>query len=80
MFDPATKRWSRRASMNYPRGDFGIEVIPGGRIIVAGGERGNGTQNEMAMFDVEEYIIEVRQPSCLSSAVAAFTGDGKARI
>ncbi|KAG2482368.1 hypothetical protein HYH03_018688 [Edaphochlamys debaryana] len=55
-FDPNTQRWSPRAAMINPRGDFGVEALPSGRIIVAGGERGNGTQNQMAMYDVEEYI------------------------
>ncbi|GIL42656.1 hypothetical protein Vafri_603 [Volvox africanus] len=57
-FDPNKNVWSYRASMITPRGDFGIEALPGGRIIVAGGERGNGTQNSMAMYDVEEYIVD----------------------
>lgn len=42
--------------MISPRGDFGIEVLPGSRLIVAGGEKGNGTRNAIAMYDVEEYI------------------------
>ncbi|EFJ41755.1 hypothetical protein VOLCADRAFT_107594 [Volvox carteri f. nagariensis] len=57
-FNPATGQWSPRAPMISKRGDFGIEALPGGRIIVAGGERGNGTQNFMAMYDVEEYIVQ----------------------
>ncbi|GLC38048.1 hypothetical protein PLESTB_000442500 [Pleodorina starrii] len=57
-FNPATGVWSFRAPMISPRGDFGIEALPGGRIIVAGGEKGNGTNNAMAMYDVEEYIVE----------------------
>ncbi|GIL73318.1 hypothetical protein Vretimale_4889 [Volvox reticuliferus] len=57
-FDPAKNVWSFRAPMISARGDFGIDALPGGRIIVAGGERGNGTHNSMAMYDVEEYIVE----------------------
>lgn len=60
--------------MNFARGDFGIEVIPGGRIIVAGGERGNGTQTELAMFDVEEYIVEVGQPIAFGALLLCFGG------
>ncbi|KXZ56888.1 hypothetical protein GPECTOR_1g800 [Gonium pectorale] len=55
-FDPVSKTWSARASMISPRGDFGIDALPDGRILVAGGERGNGVHNQMAMYDVEEYV------------------------
>ncbi|PNH00845.1 hypothetical protein TSOC_013309 [Tetrabaena socialis] len=50
-FDPVSKKWSSRAPMISARGDFGIDALPGGRIIVAGGERGNGTQNQIALYD-----------------------------
>ncbi|PNW85559.1 hypothetical protein CHLRE_03g192350v5 [Chlamydomonas reinhardtii] len=55
-FDPVSKTWSPRADMINPRGDFGIEALPGGRIVVAGGERGNGVVNQQAMYEVEEYV------------------------
>lgn len=51
-----SKTWSPRADMINPRGDFGIEALPGGRIVVAGGERGNGVVNQQAMYEVEEYV------------------------
>jgi hypothetical protein len=31
------------ASMLKPRGDFAAEVLPGGRVVVMGGETSNGT-------------------------------------
>lgn len=41
--------------MLTPRGDFAAEALPGGRVIVMGGETSNGTATEFALHDVEEY-------------------------
>ncbi|KAG2487339.1 hypothetical protein HYH03_014055 [Edaphochlamys debaryana] len=54
-FDPVTLRWTPRASMARERLDFGFTALPGGRLLAAGGERGNGTRFQIAQYEVEEY-------------------------
>ncbi len=42
--------------MPRARGDFAAEALPGGRLIVLGGESSNGRHTEIATNYVEEYI------------------------
>ncbi|GLC42237.1 hypothetical protein PLESTB_000646000 [Pleodorina starrii] len=58
VFNASSGVWSRRAPMISARGDFGIAALPGSRILVAGGERGTRGRNGIAMYDVEEYVVE----------------------
>lgn len=53
----ASPQWTARASMSKPRGDFAAEALPGGRVIVMGGETRivAGGETEFALHDVEEY-------------------------
>ncbi|KIZ02483.1 hypothetical protein MNEG_5478 [Monoraphidium neglectum] len=57
-YHPSKGAWSRRADMPRPRGDFAAELLPGGRVLVLGGESGlPGKQgsNEHAMHHVDLY-------------------------
>lgn len=54
-WDPVKRTWSPRANMTWARGDFAIDALPGNRILVAGGEWGNGRFNQIALHGVEVY-------------------------
>lgn len=49
-FDPATGAWTERQPMPTARGASGVAEL-GGKIYVAGGQRGAATGNEFAVFD-----------------------------
>ncbi len=55
-YSSRTKAWRALAAMGRPRGDFAAEALPGGRLIVLGGESTNGVHTEIATNYVEEYV------------------------
>lgn len=57
-FDPVTGRWEKKAPLNRARGDLAVVSMKDGRLLALGGERSNGTRNEIATHDVEEYIAQ----------------------
>ncbi|KAG2454164.1 hypothetical protein HYH02_001199 [Chlamydomonas schloesseri] len=46
--------WRALAPMLWPRSDFGLAVLPGGRLLAAGGEWSNGAVFQLARQQVEE--------------------------
>ena len=44
-FDITTGKWTRRANMTYPRGDFASEVLSNGNILTAGGHLQQGERS-----------------------------------
>ncbi len=60
-FDPATGAWRERAVMPTARGASGVAEF-GGRIYVAGGQRGSITVNEFAAYEPASNTWEVLPP------------------
>ena len=56
IFTPATNTWTTGTSMRYRRGDAAAAVLPGGRIVVAGGEHSDRTLDaKVPQHSVEMY-------------------------
>jgi hypothetical protein len=56
IYTPGTNSWTQGASMRYRRGDAAVAVLPGGRIVVAGGEHSDRTLDaKVPQHSVEVY-------------------------
>ena len=55
-YNPATNAWTARAPMRYARGDAAAVALPGGRIVVGGGEHNLRTTDvKVPQHSVEMY-------------------------
>ena len=67
-YDPAANAWTARASMRYARGDAAAVALPGGRIVVGGGEHNLRTtdvkvpQHSVELYDASHDTWEEKAP------------------
>ena len=56
IYNPASNTWSMGANMRYRRGDSAAAVLPGGRVVVSGGEHSDRTLDaKVPQHSVEMY-------------------------
>ncbi len=54
-WDPKTGKWTYVAPMHSVRGDYSIDALASGRLLVVGGETTDGVRTQLAQHEVEEY-------------------------
>lgn len=62
-YNPTTNTWTTKASMNWPRGDMGSELLSNGHILTAGGENDFKTVALSALHEVAQRWAEEYDPS-----------------
>jgi len=82
--------WTRRPSMRRPRGDFGAAVLPGGRLVVLGGERSARARTQISIHEADMFdfgagvwveVAPLVSPRFCFAAVAVDTGgEGRGEV
>jgi N-acetylneuraminic acid mutarotase len=71
LYDPASGTWSMTASLNTPRSNYTATPLPGGKVLVAGGQTGNNALSSAELYNFPVQLVSAVLPSSRSVSVGA---------
>src|ERR1051325_4512843 len=82
LYDPATGTWTRTGAMAGRRADHQTTVLPGGRVLVSGGQVGGVALNTVELYDVVSGSFSTAAPLATArfEHTTTLLADGRALI